>query len=92
MAKVVVADDDCSELKGMESILKSAGREVVCQARRAARHGRPAVPQVSGHADWRAMTTLPAESHPGARQVRACLVTLANSRFAAGLGPTEARP
>ena len=28
------------------------------------------------------MTTLPAESHPGARQARACLVTLAGHRFA----------
>jgi purine-binding chemotaxis protein CheW len=28
------------------------------------------------------MTTLPAESHPGARQARACLVKLASSRFA----------
>ena len=28
------------------------------------------------------MTTLPAESHPGARQARACLVKLAGSRFA----------
>ena len=28
------------------------------------------------------MTTLPAESHPGARQARVCLVTLAGHRFA----------
>jgi purine-binding chemotaxis protein CheW len=28
------------------------------------------------------MTTLPAESHPGARQARACVVALAGTRFA----------
>ncbi len=27
------------------------------------------------------MTTLPAESHPGARQAQACVVKLAGSRF-----------
>ena len=34
------------------------------------------------------MTTRPAESHPAARQVRACLVELAGTRFAVRLCPT----